>query len=155
MGCATTQSGGPPIASLATTGTPPAGKARIVVMRPEKGLAGWSDRALPVRIDGEPLGELLTGTYASVDRPPGRHQITAELQDHAGVSRYDFNAASGRVYYFSAGYKQKVNDIYAAAVFGGLAGYALATAATNDGTGPIDLIPMSEAEAKRAIATVR
>jgi hypothetical protein len=155
MGCATTQSSGPPIASLASIGPPPAGKTRIVVMRPEKGLAGWSDRALPVKIDGEPLGELLTGTYASVDRPPGRHQITGELQDHAGVSRYDFNAASGRIYYFSAGYKKKVNDIYAATVLGGLAGYALVTAATDDGTGPIDLIPMSEVEAKRAIATVR
>jgi hypothetical protein len=53
------------------------------------------------------------------------------------------------------GYKKKVNDIYAATVLGGLAGYALVTAATDDGTGPIDLIPMSEVEAKRAIATVR
>jgi hypothetical protein len=155
MGCATTQSSGPPIASLVSIGPPPAGKTRIVVMRPEKGLTGWGDRALPVKIDGEPLGELLTGTYASVDRPPGRHQITAELQDHAGVSRLEFNAASGRVYYYSAGYKQKVNDIYAATVLGGLAGYAIATAATNDGTGPVDLIPMSDAEAKRMIATVR
>jgi len=154
-GCATTQSSGPPIASLASIGAPPAGKARIVVMRPEKGLTGWGDRALPVKIDGEPLDGLLTGTYASVDRPPGRHQITAELQDHAGVSRHDVNVASGRVYYFSAGYKQKVNDVYAATLLGGLAGYALATAATNDGTGPVDLIPMSEAEAKRAISAVR
>jgi len=40
-------------------------------------------------------------------------------------------------------------------VLGGLAGYALATAATNDGTGPVDLAPMSEAEAKQAIAAVR
>jgi len=153
-GCATTQSG-PPIASLASIGAPPAGKARIVVMRPEKGLTGFGDRALPVKIDGEPLGELLTGTYASIDRPPGRHQITAELQDHPGVSQHDFNAASGRTYYFAANYKQKVNDIYAATLLGGLAGYAIAAAATNDGTGPVDLIPMSEAEAKRAIAAVR
>jgi major membrane immunogen (membrane-anchored lipoprotein) len=154
-GCATTQNSGPPIASLASIGPPPAGKARIVVMRTEKGLTGWGDRALPVKVDGEQLDGLLTGTYTSVDRPPGRHQITAELQDHAGVSRYDFNAASGRIYYFSAKYKQKVNDIYAATVLGGLAGYALATAATNDGTGPVDLVPMSEAEAKQAIAAVR
>jgi uncharacterized protein DUF2846 len=154
MGCASTPNG-PPIASLATIGAPPAGKARIVVMRPEKVLAGWRDHALPVKIDGESLGELLTGTYASVDRPPGRHQLTAELQDHPGVSRHDFNAASGRIYYFAANYKQKVNDIYAATLLGGLAGYAIAAVATNDGTGPIDLIPMSEAEAKRVIAEMR
>jgi hypothetical protein len=80
-GCATTQNSGPPIASLASIGSPPAGKARIVVMRPENGFAGWGDRALPLKIDGEPMGELLTGAYASVDRPPGRHQVSGEFWD--------------------------------------------------------------------------
>jgi len=41
------------------------------------------------------------------------------------------------------------------AALGGLAGYAIAAAATDDGTGPFELIPMSDAEAKRMIATVR
>jgi len=153
-GCATTQSG-PPIASLASIGAPPAGKARIVVMRPEKGLTGFGDRALPVKIDGEPLGELLTGAYASVDRPPGRHQISGEFWDHPGVSRLDVNAVSGRTYYVAIKVKQKVNDVHMAAAFGGLAGYAIAAAATNDNTGPFDLIPMSDAEAKRVIAQMR
>jgi Protein of unknown function (DUF2846) len=154
-GCATTGSGGPPIASLASVGSPPAGKARLVVMRPENGFAGWGDRALPLKIDGEPMGELLTGAYASVDRPPGRHQISGEFWDHPGVSRVDVNAASGRTYYFAVKVKQKVNDLRMVAAIGGLAGYAIAAAATDDGTGPFDLIPMSDAEAKRMIATVR
>ena len=51
--------------------------------------------------------------------------------------------------------KQKVNDLRVVAALGGLAGYAIAAAATDDGTGPFDLIPMSDAEAKRTIATVR
>jgi uncharacterized protein DUF2846 len=154
-GCATTGSGGPPIASLASVGSPPAGKARLVVMRPENGFAGWGDRALPLKIDGEPMGELLTGAYASVDRPPGRHQISGEFWDHPGVSRVDVNAASGRTYYFAVKVKQKVNDLRMVAAIGGLAGYAIAAAATDDGTGPFELIPMSDAEAKRMIATVR
>jgi hypothetical protein len=154
VGCATTPSG-PPIASLATIGAPPAGKARIVVMRPENGFAGWGDRALPIKIDGEPMGELITGAYATVDRPPGRHQISGEFWDHPGVSRADFNAASGRTYYFAVQVKQKVNDVQMAGVVAGLAGYALAAAVTNDDTGPFELTPMSEAEAKRMIAQLR
>jgi hypothetical protein len=71
------------------------------------------------------------------------------------VSRHDFNAAPGRVYYFAARVKQKVNDINAAAMLGGLVGYAIVASATNDNTGPVDLIPMSEAEARRAIANIR
>jgi hypothetical protein len=153
-GCATTQSG-PPIASLATIGPPPAGKGRIVVMRPENGFVGWGDRALPLKIDGEPIGELLTGAYASVDRPPGRHQISAEFWDHPGVSRVDVNTASGRTYYFAIKVKQKVNDIQMMAALGGLAGYAIAAAATDDGTGPFELISMSDADAKRMIAAMR
>jgi hypothetical protein len=41
------------------------------------------------------------------------------------------------------------------AAIGGLAGYAIAAAATDDGTGPFELIPMSDADAKRMIAMVR
>jgi Protein of unknown function (DUF2846) len=154
MGCATTPSG-PPIASLATIAPPPAGKARIVVMRPENGFTGWGDRALPIKIDGEPMGELMTGAYATAERPPGRHQISGEFWDHPGVSRLDFNAASGRTYYFTVKVKQKVNDVHMAAALGGLAGYAIAAAATNDDTGPFELTPITDPEAKRMIALVR
>jgi uncharacterized protein DUF2846 len=153
LGCAT--SGGPPIASLATVTTPPAGQSRIIVMRPEKGLFGIGDRALPVKIDGEPMGDLLTGNYVSADRPAGRHQISVDLWDLPGVSRHDLTTVPGRVYYFTARVKEKVNGITAAAAFGGLAGYAVAAAASDDGTGSIDLIPMSEADAKRVIAQTR
>ena len=71
------------------------------------------------------------------------------------MSRIDVNAASGRTYYFAIKVKQKVNDLRVVAALGGLAGYAIAAAATDDGTGPFELIPMSDAEAKRTIATVR
>jgi hypothetical protein len=143
-GCMTTASG-PSVASLASISAPPAGKARIVVMRPEDGFTGC---AVPVKIDGQPMGELLTGAYASVDRAPGRHQVAAEFWD---VSRRDFSAAAGRTYYFAVKVKRK----HMAAVFADLASYATAAAATNDNSGPFELIPMSEAEAKQVIAQAR
>ena len=153
LGCATQS--GPTMASLATIAPPPAGKARIIVMRPEKGFFGWGDRALPVKIDGEPMGDLMTGEYVSRDRPPGRHQLSVDLWDLPGVSRHDFNAAPGRTYYFAARVKQKANDIHAATIFGGLVGRTIVAAATDDNTGAVDLIPISEAEARRAIAEIR
>jgi hypothetical protein len=143
-GCVTTTSG-PTVASLAKSSAPPAGKARIVVMRPEDGFTGC---AVPVKIDGSPMGELRTGAYASVDRMPGRHQVAAEFWD---VSRRDLNAAAGRTYYFAVKLKRK----HMAYVFADLASYATVAAASNDNTGPFELIPMSEEEAKQVIAQAR
>src|SRR6188474_444451 len=84
MGCAS--SSGPPMSSLASgAGAPPAGQSRIIVIRPEKGFFGWGDRALPVALDGQAMGDLLTGNYVS-DRPAGRHQLSVELWDMPGTS---------------------------------------------------------------------
>jgi hypothetical protein len=153
LGCATSSTPPLAMASLASSGgAPPAGQSRIIVIRPEKGFFGWGDRGLPIALDGQPMGEVLTGNYLAADRPPGRHQLTAELWDHPGTSRHDFTTAPGRTYYFAVKPKQKVNDVAMASALGGLAGMAIAHAATNDGTGPIDLVPMSEADARRAIA---
>ena len=143
-GCVTAASG-PTVASLASISAPPAGKARIVVMRPDDGFTGC---AVPVKVDGQPIGELLTGAYASVDRPAGRHHVATEFWD---VSRRDFNATAGRTYYFAVKVKRK----HMAAVFTDLASYATLAATTNDNTGPFELIPMSEAEAKQVIAQAR
>ena len=149
LGCASPS--GPPASSLASgAGAPPAGQSRIIVLRPEKVFFA-GDRALPVVLDGQAIGHLMTGSYVSADRPAGRHQLSVDLWDLPGVSRHDFTTTSGRTYYFAARVKERVNGVTAAAVMVGLAGYALAAAATNDGTGQVDIIPMSEVEARRAI----
>lgn len=141
------------MSSLASgAGAPPAGQSRIIVVRPEKGFFGWGDRGLPIALDGQPMGELLTGNYLVADRPAGPHQLSAELWDMPGTSRHDFTTAPGRTYYFAVKPKQKVNDIAVATAMVGMVGYAVAATVTNDGTGPIDLIPLSEADARRAIA---
>jgi hypothetical protein len=151
LGCASQS--GPPASALASgAGAPPAGQSRIVVIRPEKGFFGLGDRALPVVLDGQAIGDLMTGSYVSADRSAGPHQLSVDLWDMPGVSRRDFTTAPGRTYYFAARVKERVQGMTAAAALGGLAGYAIAAAASNDGTGQVDIIPMSEAEAKRAIA---
>jgi hypothetical protein len=149
-GCATQQNVANP-AALASIGPPPAGQARIVILRPEKGFA-LGDRPVPVKIDGEPMGDLVTGGQVFKDRPAGRHQLTAEFWDMPGVSRHDFNAASGQVYYFAVKVQDKVNAMTGASVAFGMVGFAATALATNDGTGPIQFIPMSAAAAKEALA---
>jgi hypothetical protein len=150
-GCATQS--GPPLSSLATVGGPPKGMARIVVVRPEKGYKfGWGDRAFPVKLDGEPLGELMTGSFAYLDRPGGSHQLSAEFWDTPGVTRRDFTAVSGRTYYFKASLNEKVDDIRVVSMISPVGGLVAAAATYDDGHGPIDLTPISEAEAKQAIA---
>lgn len=153
LGCASSSTPPLSMSSLASgAGAPPAGQSRIVVIRPEKVFFGWGDRALPVVLDGQPMGDVLTGNYLSADRPAGAHQLSVSLWEQPGVSQRDFTAAAGRTYYFAVRVKEKVNDVNVAGAFAGLAGHLIVAAATDDGTGPVDIIPMSEAEAKRAIA---
>lgn len=153
IGCA--GQSGPPLASLATLGGPPKGMARIVVLRPEKGYFGIGDRALPVKLDGEPLGELATGTIAYLDRPGGSHDLSAEFWDSPGVTHRDFTAVSGRTYYFRASLNEKVNDLTVVSMISPIGGLLASAATYNDRQGPIDLTPISESEAKQAIAATQ
>ena len=153
-GCATQS--GPPLSSLATVGGPPKGMARIVVVRQEKGFKfALGDRAFPVKLDGESLGELATGTFAYLDRPAGSHQLSAEFWDWPGVTRRDFAAVAGRTYYFRASLNEKVNDIRAVTMISPVGGVIASAATYNDRQGPIDLTPINESEAKQAIAAAQ
>jgi hypothetical protein len=150
------QQTGPTFASFAQAAGPPkAGDARIVVMRREKGFVGIGDRGVPVKLDDRPLGDLMTGTFVSLDVPAGPHQLSSELWDLPGVSRHDFNAAAGRTYYFVARVDDSVKDIYMASAFGGLIGRAIATTATNQDHGGITLAPLDEAAARQAMGELR
>jgi hypothetical protein len=150
------QQAAPTFASLAqTVGPPKAGNARVVVMRTEKGFFGYGDRGVPVKLDEQPLGDLMTGTFVSLDVPAGRHQVTSSLWDLPGVSRLDFNAVAGRTYFFVATVDDSVNSINTAGAFGGLIGRAIATAATNQDHGGITLAPVDEAAARPAVAELR
>jgi hypothetical protein len=153
LGCVTQS--GPPLASLATVRGPPKGMARIVVVRLEKGTFQIGDSAFPVKIDGQPLGEVITGTFAYQDCPPGPHQLSAELFGWPGTTRHDFTAAPGRTYFFRAKLDEKVNELKAFSMISPLGGAVASVATFNDRQGPIDLIPISEAEAKQAMAAAQ
>jgi hypothetical protein len=152
-GCVTQS--GPPLSSLATVDGPPRGMARIVVVRGEQTSLMLRYRDFPVKLDGEPLGDLAVGRFAYLDRPGGSHQLSAEICCISGVTRHDFMAVSGRMYYFRASLNEKVNDIGVVTMISPIAGAIASTTTYNDRQGPINLTPMSEAEAKQVIAAAQ
>jgi hypothetical protein len=89
-----------------------------------------------------------------LDRPGGSHQLSAEICCITGVTRHDFMAVSGRTYYFRASLNEKVND-RAVTMISPVAGAIASTTTYNDRQGPINLTPMSEAEAKQAVAAAQ
>jgi hypothetical protein len=149
-GCATQS--GPPLASLATVSGPPKGMARVVVVRGEQSSFVMRAGSFPIKLDGEPLGEVAVETFAYVDRPAGVHQLSAEIWGSPGVTRVDFTAAAGRTYYFRASLSQKANDVAAVGMISPIGGLIVAGASYDDRHGPIDLTPMTDAEARQAIA---
>ncbi len=68
------------------------------------------------------------------------------------MTRRDFTAIAGRTYYFRASLNEKMNEVAAVTMISPIGGLIAAAATYNDQQGPIDLTPMSEAEAKQAIA---
>ena len=75
-GCMTTQ-GGP--SSLATVDGPPIGMARIIVVRGEQTSLMLRYRDFPIKVDGEPLGNLAVGRFAYLDRPGGAHELSPKF----------------------------------------------------------------------------
>jgi hypothetical protein len=151
-GCVTQS--GPPLSSLATVGGPPKGMARIVVVRQEQTSPVMRYGGFPVKLDGEPLGEVAVGTFAYLDRPGGPHQLSAELWGYPGVTRLDFTAIPGRTYFFRASLNEKANGVAAVTMISPVGGL-IAAAATYTDHGPIDLTPVSEAEAKQVVAAAQ
>jgi hypothetical protein len=151
-GCATQS---PPLSELATVGGPPKGMARIVVLRGEQTSLTARYRDFPIKLDGEPLGDLGVGSFAYLDRPGGSHQLSAEICCIPGVTRRDFMAASGRTYYFKASVNEKATGVIVAMVVSPVAGAVAGSSTYNDRQGPIDLTPISESDAKHAIAAMQ
>jgi len=96
----------------------------------------------------------MTGTFAYLDRPAGPHQLSAEIWGSPGVTRRDFTAVPGRTYFFRASANEKVKDIQVVSMISPLGGLVASAAAYTD-HGPIDLTPISEAEAKQVIAAAQ
>jgi hypothetical protein len=76
------------------SGGPKNGQGRIVVLL-EKGYGGLLDHGYPVSLDGEPMGELRTGTFLYRDRPAGRHELSVNEWDFPGVTKQEIAVAPG------------------------------------------------------------
>jgi hypothetical protein len=155
-GCVTAREGVEFASISRSTGAPKAGQGRIVVLR-EAGYAGIIDQGYSVALDGEPMGELKTGTFLYLDRPAGRHQLSVDELGFPGVTRQDISVASGRTYFFIVKPSQRSNALYAGQVFGGLAGLAVTAVATSqvDNPGPVDLVALDDAAGRQAISDLR
>jgi hypothetical protein len=153
-GCATPN--GPTIEAFAKTAGPPkAGQARVIVYREPLYAQVW-DRTYPVMLDGQPMGNLTAGTFVSLDRPAGRHQLSLDVWDLPGVTREEFNAVAGRTHYFVVRLSDRGKVVTAGTVLGGLSGYALAAAVTSgEDKGGMDLVSMDEATARKALSELR
>lgn len=155
-GCVTERGGVDYAAMVQKVGPPPAGQARIVVLR-EKGYAGIVDQGWDVRLDGGPLTDLKTGTYVYADRPAGSHQLSATASMFPGVSQYDVAASSGRTYFFLARPSARAKTLHGMSVAGGVAGLLVGSAITsNDANpGPLDFLPLDDQAARTMIAELK
>jgi hypothetical protein len=155
-GCVTERSGADFVSMSQKIGPPKAGQARIVVFR-EKGYGGIGDQGWDVKLDGQPMSDLKTGTYAYADRPAGSHQLSSTMAMFPGVTQRDVGAASGRTYFFIARLSDGYKSLNAMSAAGGLAGLVIASAVTSGDSnpGPLDFFPMEEGAARAAISDLR
>ncbi len=154
-GCASTRDGLDFASVSQTYGGPKNGQARIVVLL-EKGYAGPFDRAFPVSLDDEPIGQLKTGTFVYGDRPAGRHELSVNAWDFPGVTKQEINVAPGRTYFFVTRQSDRSKAMMVGS-FVGLTGMAVTAIATSGSSnpGPVDFVPLDEAAGRRAISELR
>jgi hypothetical protein len=137
-------------------GAPKTGQARIVVFR-EKAFRGALDGGFDIKLDGELMKPLRTGTYFYADRPAGKHQMTCDVTLFPGTTRFDFVVQPGRTYYYAARPSDRADKLMGAQIGAGLVGYAVGAAVTSDSAnpGPIDLVPVEEAAARTAMGELQ
>jgi uncharacterized protein DUF2846 len=155
-GCATVRSGAD-FASLSQRIDPPKpGQARVVVFR-EQAFGGLFDEGWDVKLDGEQLRELKTGTYVYADSTAGRHRLTSSMALFPGVTQLDFTVSQGRSYFFLARLSERARTLNTASAAGGIAGLVVVSAITSgdNNPGPLDFIPLEETAAREAIAALR
>jgi Protein of unknown function (DUF2846) len=110
-----------------------------------------------MKLDGEPLGKVLVGTYAYADRPAGSHQLAATEVLFPGETRHDFTTVSGRTYYFLIRSSERHDAVTGGAMFAGIVGVVATSVVTSgsQNTGPADLFSLDEATAKTTIAELQ
>ncbi len=74
-----------------------------------------------------------------------------------GDTKRDITTESGHTYFFQVKNSERANTVTGFALMGGIAGALVASAATSgkDNPGPVDFIPLDEATAQTALASLQ
>jgi Protein of unknown function (DUF2846) len=138
-------------------GPPKPGQSRIVVLQePRKGLS-MALCACDVKMDGDPVGKVIAGTYVFVDRPAGRHQMLASEALFPGETKHDFITEPGRIYFLLVRSSQRHDSLMGATMVGGLAGFAVGAAVTSgsENPGPAEIYALDEPTARITLAELK
>jgi hypothetical protein len=154
-GCVTERDGTDFAALSQKIGPPKSGQARVVVFR-EKGYGGLVDGGWDVKLDGEPLSDLKTGTYVYADRPVGRHELSSTMASFPGETHHEITVAAGRTYYFLVRPSDRAKTLGAMSAAGGMSGLIVGAVITsgNNNQGPLDFFPLPETDARTMMADI-
>jgi hypothetical protein len=147
--CSFTREG--PTVQAVEQNSPANGMARVIVFR-EKGYPGLADSSWSVKLDGQPLADLKTGTFAYRDLPAGKHTLTDAQWDVPGDSELDFDATAGKTYIFEMRVSDEGKTLGWATLLTGGIGYLAATEMSDiKKTGGFDFTPVDEANADQQL----
>lgn len=138
-------------------GPPKPGHSRIVVLQEKRKGLSMALCACDVKLDGEPIGKVVVGTYAFADRPAGRHQLIASEVMFPGDTTHQFATEPGRTYFFLVRSSERHDSVTGVSMVGGLVGGFIASAATaNAGNpGPADFVALDEPTARTTLAELQ
>jgi hypothetical protein len=155
FGCAGTREGLDFAAVSQMNGAPKNGQGRLVLLR-ETQVTGSMDGGHPVSLDGQPMGDLKTGTFLVRDIPAGRHELSVSRWSFPGVTKLDVSIASGRTYFYEANLSERSKALMVGSM-AGLAGWAVTAAATsgNENTGPVEFVLLDEATGRQMVSQLR
>ena len=155
--CMTHGAGSEYAAVVQKVGPPKAGQSRIVVLQEKRQGLSMSHCACDMKLDGQPMGKVMYGSYAYADRPAGRHRLVASELLFPGETTREFSTDSGRTYYFLIRSSERHDAVTAGGVVGGVAGIVATSIVTSgsQNTGPADLFPLDEAAARTTLADLQ
>jgi Protein of unknown function (DUF2846) len=155
FGCAGTREGLDFAAVSQMSGSPKSGQGRLVLLR-ETQVTGSMDGGYPVSLDGQPMGDLKTGTFLVRDVPAGRHELSVSPWAFPGTTKQEISIASGRTYFYTANMSERGKALMVGSM-AGLAGLAVTAVATsgNDNAGPVDFVLLDEAAGRQMVSQLR
>jgi hypothetical protein len=152
-GCAPMRSG----ATLDAIAPLKPGLARVFILR-ERAFGGIFDTGWQAYLDETPMGDLKTGTFVYLDRPPGSHRLYfARPGDLFRASQQEVSLLAGRSYYYRLDMNEKGKWISSSGAVAGLTGVLVSSAisAGADERGLFDFTPLNETAAQTAMAELR